>query len=373
MDAFGLRPVSALRRRAGRGGRVQRQVHGRPARAARLQLRDAARPCARELPQLLPSGGALAVQRAAARARPVSEFARELRAALAARPRSIAPKWFYDAAGSRLFDRICELPEYYPTRVELALLERHASAIAGCIGAGAEIVEFGAGSARKLRALLGALEAPLRYLPIDISGEHLLQAAAALRADHPALEVQPVVGDYVAGVELPQPRGRRVGFFPGSSIGNFDPVQAQALLLRMAALTRGAGLLIGVDRVKDPALLHAAYNDAAGVTAAFNLNLWARANAEAGADFDLDAWYHSAFYNAPLRRIEMHLVSRCAQVVTVAGQRFEFAEGESVHTENSYKYADAAFGELARAAGFEPRASWTDERRLFTLHWLASP
>ncbi|MDE2369215.1 MAG: L-histidine N(alpha)-methyltransferase [Burkholderiales bacterium] len=315
----------------------------------------------------------MAVQRAAARPRSVSEFARELVAGLASRPRAIAPKWFYDVAGSRLFDRICELPEYYPTRVELALLERHASHIADLIGPGAEIVEFGAGSARKLRMLLDALASPARYVPIDISGEHLLQAAAALRADHPGLVVRPVVGDYVAGVDLPDPVGRRVGFYPGSSIGNFDPAQAQALLRRIAAITRGAGLLIGVDRVKDPALLHAAYNDAAGVTAAFNLNLWARANIEAGADFDLGAWHHAAFYNAPLRRIEMHLVSRRAQVVTVAGQRFEFAEGESVHTENSYKYADEAFAELARAAGFVPRAAWTDPARLFTLHWLASP
>ena len=182
--------------------------------------------------------------------------------------------------------------------------------------------------------------------------------------------MQPVVADFTQILELPPASGRRVGFFPGSSIGNFDPAQAASQLRRFAALLAGGGLLIGVDLVKDPRVLHAAYNDSAGVTAAFNLNLWARANREADADFDLAQWMHSAFYNAPCRRIEMHLVSRCAQQVTFGGRVFDFAEGDSVHTENSYKYTVDGFQELARAAGWLPRAVWSDTERQFSLHWL---
>ena len=300
----------------------------------------------------------------------MTEFEQALVTGLSSRPRRIAPKWFYDAEGSKLFERICELPEYYPTRTELALLDRHAPEIASRIGPRCEIVEFGAGAIRKLRVLLGALDAPARFVPIDISGEHLLAAATALRKAHPALEVQPVVGDFTRDLSLPTAAGRRVGFFPGSSIGNFDPPHAVELLRRFGSLLAGGGLLIGVDLVKDPALLHAAYNDSTGVTAAFNLNLWARASREAGADFDLSQWFHSAFYNAPLQRIEMHLVSRRAQRVTVAGESFEFAEGASVHTENSYKYTVAGFQALAREAGFSPAACWTDSANRFALHWL---
>ncbi len=301
-----------------------------------------------------------------------SEFARELIDGLSAQPRRVSPKWFYDAAGSQLFERICAVPEYYPTRTELALLDRHAAEIASFIGSGCEIVEFGAGAIRKVRVLLGAIDAPARFVPVDISGEHLIGAADALRAEHPTLDVRPVVGDFTQPLALPPSVGRRVGFFPGSSIGNFDPPQAIALLHHFATLLAGGGLLIGVDLVKSPAVLHAAYNDSAGVTAAFNLNLWARANREAGADFDLAQWTHSAFYNAPLHRIEMHLVSRCAQRVTVSGTAFDFAEGDSVHTENSYKYTVPGFQALAREAGFSPVTCWTDPARHFALHWLAS-
>lgn len=301
-----------------------------------------------------------------------AEFARELIAGLSVRPRRISPKWFYDGAGSRLFEQICALPEYYPTRTELALLDRHAAEFAELIGNGCEIVEFGAGATRKVRVLLGAIDAPARFVPVDISGEHLIDAADALRAEHPTLDIRPVIGDFTRPLALPPAAGRRVGFFPGSSIGNFDPPQAAALLRHFATLLAGGGLLIGVDLVKDPTLLHAAYNDSAGVTAAFNLNLWARANREAGADFDLAQWAHSAFYNAPLRRIEMHLVSRRAQRVAVSGVDFDFAEGDSVHTENSYKYTVPGFQALAREAGFAPVACWTDPARRFSLHWLAS-
>lgn len=298
-------------------------------------------------------------------------FVRALIEGLSARPRRLSPKWFYDAAGSALFDRICGLPEYYPTRTEMALLDRHAPEFAARIGPGAEIVEFGAGSSRKLRVLLGALSSPAAYLPVDISGDHLMQEAAALQADHPRLDVRPQVGDFTApDFELPPPEGRRVGFFPGSSIGNFEPAEAEALLRRFAGWLRGGALLIGVDLVKTPALLHAAYNDAQDVTAAFNKNLWARANREAGADFDLSAWAHYAFYNAPLQRIEMHLVSLRAQTVHVAGRSFDIAEGDSVHTENSCKYTLAGFRDLAARAGFDTLQTWTDAQRRFSLHWL---
>ena len=250
----------------------------------------------------------------------MSDFTAELVAGLSARPRAIAPKWFYDTTGSQLFEQICRQPEYYPTRVELALLDRHACEIASHIGPDAEVVEFGAGAVRKVRLLLAALQTPSRFVPIDISGEHLLGAVTLLRAERPDLDVRPVIADFTQVVELPSPRGRRVGFFPGSSIGNFEPSQAIHLLQRFGAMLTGGWLIIGVDLVKEPEILHAAYNDCAGVTAAFNLNLWARANREAGADFALANWSHSAFYNAPHRRIEMHLVSRCAQRVTLAGQ-----------------------------------------------------
>ncbi|MCJ0762388.1 L-histidine N(alpha)-methyltransferase [Variovorax terrae] len=297
-------------------------------------------------------------------------------AGLAATPRSISPKYFYDAAGSALFDRICELPEYYPTRTERAILRTHAADIAAQIGGRAEIVEFGAGSCAKVRLLLDALERPARYLPIDISAEHLGAAAASLRADYPALDVLPVAADYTRGLTLPAPAaggGQRVGFFPGSTIGNFTPDEALQFLRLAARVLRGGALLLGADLVKDPAVLHAAYNDAQGVTAAFNLNLLARANRELGARFDLAQFSHSAFYNAPLRRIEMHLVSRRRQKVALCGECFEFAEGDSLHTENSYKFTLDGLRALAAQAGFRPGPVWTDPQHLFSLHWLQAP
>lgn len=304
------------------------------------------------------------------------DFARELLAGLARRPRSIAPKFFYDREGSALFDRICELPEYYPTRTELALMRERAGEMAECIGPDAEIVEFGAGSSRKIRVLLGALQRPRRFVPIDISAEHLHAAADALRADHPGLDVHPIAADFTRAFDLPAPHAasrRRIGFFPGSSIGNFGPDEALDFLRRTAALLRGGGLLIGVDLVKDPALLHAAYNDTAGVTAAFNLNLLARANRELGANFDLGQFAHYAFYQPAQQRIEMHLMSRRAQQVRLCGHAFEFAEGDTLHTENSHKFSVAGFRALAEQAGYTPRAVWVDPQRLFSVHWLALP
>ena len=304
----------------------------------------------------------------------MNAFGRDLVAALANQPHAISPKYFYDAEGSRLFDRICELPEYYPTRTELAILQRCVGEAAQLAGPGAEIVEFGAGSLRKVRLLLQAFEAPARYVPIDISGEHLRDAAAILRGEFAGLDVQPLVADYTQDFALPEGgAGRRIGFFPGSTLGNFSPAEALAFLERAAQTLRGGALLLGADLVKDPHVLHAAYNDAEGVTAAFNRNLLARANRELGANFRLAQYAHYAFYNAPLARIEMHLVSRVRQDVSFCGERFTLDEGESLHTENSYKFTVDGLRALAQRAGFRPGPVWTDPDRLFSVHWLHAP
>jgi dimethylhistidine N-methyltransferase len=220
------------------------------------------------------------------------------------------------------------------------------------------------------------MERPLRYLPIDISGEHLARSAAALQRDYAGLDVQPVVADYTRRLSLPVPvpgAGRRVGFFPGSTIGNFAPGEALHFLQGAAQVLRGGALLLGADLVKDPAVLHAAYNDAQGVTAAFNLNLLARANRELGTRFVLEDYVHSAFYNAPQRRIEMHLMSRRRQHVALGGRSFELDEGETLHTENSYKFTIDGLRALAVQAGFRPGPVWTDADRLFSVHWLNAP
>ncbi|HWP12287.1 MAG TPA: L-histidine N(alpha)-methyltransferase [Ramlibacter sp.] len=307
---------------------------------------------------------------------PDGAFARDLMKALASRPRSISPKYFYDARGSLLFDRICELPEYYPTRTELRILADNAREIAAQMGPRAEIVEFGAGSLRKVRLLLDAMDRPARYLPIDISGEHLARSATSLQQDYPGLDVQPVEADYTQRLLLPAPvrgAGLRVGFFPGSTIGNFSPPEALHFLEVTGQVLRGGALLLGADLIKEPAVLHAAYNDAQGVTAAFNLNLLARANRELGTRFALDQFAHSAFYNAPQQRIEMHLVSRRRQQVVLGAQCYELDEGETLHTENSYKFTLDGMRALAVRAGFRPGPVWIDADRLFSVHWLQAP
>jgi dimethylhistidine N-methyltransferase len=300
-------------------------------------------------------------------------FAGSLLEGLRKNPKEIACKFFYDTEGSQIFDAICELPEYYQTRTETALLTRHAAEIAALMGEGAEIVEFGAGSLRKVRILLEAA-APQAYTPLDISGAYLGEVVRTLATDYPALTLRPVVADFTRPMDIPVLAGnpRRAGFFPGSTIGNFKPDAAMALLRRMHATLGGGGLLVGVDLVKDPARLHAAYNDTAGVTAQFNKNLMARANRELGAGFDLDGFAHYAPYNAAAHRIEMYLISRKRQSVTIAGERIEFAPGEPVHTEDSHKYTIESFREMAARTGFRPRAVWTDPERLFSLHWLES-
>ena len=317
-------------------------------------------------------------QRAAARPveppSDVEDYADALLAGLRSQPKQIPCKYFYDAEGSHLFERICATPEYYPTRTELSLLHRHAGDIAELIGPDAEILEFGAGAGEKIRPLLDALERPHAYLPIDISGSYLRTIAARLRSEYPALAIEPMVADFTRGLAMPvSSAARRIGFFPGSTIGNFEPEEARRFLLQSAKLLRGGGLLIGVDLVKDPNLLHAAYNDAAGVTAAFNKNLLVRANREAGANFDPERFAHYAFYNPALRRIEVYLVSSIAQRVTVCGRHIAFADGEAIHTEWSYKYTVEDFRALAASAGFVPRAVWCDANRLFSVHWLESP
>ncbi|MDN3920775.1 L-histidine N(alpha)-methyltransferase [Roseateles violae] len=307
-----------------------------------------------------------------------TSFAADLHAGLALTRRSVSPKYFYDDIGSRLFEQICELPEYYPTRSELGLLRAHAAEMAECMGPRAQLIEYGAGALRKVRFLLDRLESPQAFVPLDISGAHLLAACDELQQDYPALCIAPVVADFTQPHDLP-PRpapgsgGRRVGFFPGSSIGNFTPEEAQDFLRMAAQELRGGGLLIGIDLIKDPAVLHAAYNDAAGVTAAFNLNLLERARRELGAEFDADGFFHSAFYNAPLQRIEMHLMSRRRQALLLDGVPYQFDAGQTLHTENSYKYSVAGFQAQAARAGFRPGPVWTDEREWFGLLWLQSP
>ena len=299
-------------------------------------------------------------------------FRRDVLAGLALPQKAIPARWFYDRAGSELFEAITELPEYYPTRVEIGLLERHAREIGRLAGPGRVVVEFGSGSSTKTPHLLG-WTAPAAYVPVDISGEFLRDSAAVLAGQFPGLPVIPVEHDFTQPLRLPDEVAARprLGFFPGSTIGNFAPAAAVDLLRAMAAtLGEDALLLIGIDRVKDKRILIPAYNDAAGVTAAFNLNLLARINRELGADFDLRRFRHYAFYNAALGRIEMHLISLEPQVVRLGRHRFRFATGESLHTENSYKYSPEGFGSLAASAGFRSAQRWTDRQGLFGLFGL---
>ncbi len=285
----------------------------------------------------------------------------------------LSSKYFYDERGSQLFDDITELPEYYPTRTETALLQANAEEFAALIGANASVVEFGSGSSIKIRILLDALETPAAYIPVDISREHLLESAKTLADAYPDLPVVPIAADYTQSFELPdiENEAARIGFFPGSTIGNFTR-DAAVGFLRAAATDLGTdnGLLIGVDLRKDAGILHAAYNDAAGVTAEFNLNVLRRVNRELDADFDLDAFSHDARWVPEMGRIEMHLVSDRDQEVRVNGHSFVFAAGESIHTEDSHKYDVDEFHALAAKAGWRVFRHWTDADNLFSLHYL---
>ncbi|HTT97834.1 MAG TPA: L-histidine N(alpha)-methyltransferase [Rhizomicrobium sp.] len=304
---------------------------------------------------------------------PRGEFADALVSGLRKSPKELPCKFFYDETGSALFDRICELPEYYPTRTEIGLLKRHAAEFAALMGKSVDLVEFGAGSLQKVGYLLDALDTPHSYVPIDISGDYLNTMAARLRSAKPDLAVHPIVADFTKPLRLSVSGARRIGFFPGSTIGNFTHMDAFGFLERAARLLRGGGLLIGVDLIKDPAILHAAYNDTAGVTALFNKNILVRANREIGAGFNLDSFAHYAPYNPIEQRIEMHLISLKKQTVDLSGVPVSFAEGETIHTENSHKYSVDGFRALASSAGFIPKAVWLDDEELFSLHWLEAP
>ena len=301
------------------------------------------------------------------------EFAADVIAGLSARQKALSPKYFYDAAGSDLFEAICLTPEYYPTRTETALLHDIASAIAAGIPDGAALVEFGSGASDKTRLLLDAAPRIAAYVPIDISDDALAKAAQRLAARYPALQVAPLAGDFTAELALPAAVGPRprVGFFPGSTIGNFTPPQAVAFLRSVRRLLGDqATLIVGADLVKDAATLVAAYDDAAGVTAAFNKNLLTRINRELGGDFDLAAFAHEARWNATLQRMEMHLVSRVDQIVNAAGHAFAFKAGESLHTENSHKFTGVSFAALAAQAGWRVGQQWTSAAPQFAVFSL---
>ena len=296
------------------------------------------------------------------------------RAGLSRRQKTLPSKYLYDARGSELFDAITELPEYYPTRTETAILGRHAADMAAVAGPHRAVIEFGIGSAAKSQLLLDSLDRPACFVPIDISPEALNRAAEDLRQRFPMLPIMPLVADFTGPVRLPPslPATGRLAFFPGSTIGNFEPADAASFLSNVARTVGPDGaLLIGVDLKKPTDILIPAYDDADGVTAAFNLNLLARLNRELDADFDIAHFSHEARYDADHGRVEMHAVSRRRQTVTVAGTAYRFEDGESIRTECSYKYTLPEFRLLARTAGWHPRATWTDERELFSVHYLS--
>jgi dimethylhistidine N-methyltransferase len=287
--------------------------------------------------------------------------------------KELPSKYFYDDIGSQLFEQICELDEYYPTRTELAIMQERVGEIATLLGPNCLLIEYGSGSSTKTRLLLDALHDPAGYVPIDIAKEQLLRSVAALAETYPGLEVLPVCADYTSDFELPVPSKpvlRRVVYFPGSTIGNFDREPARHFLRHLARVCQGGGLLIGVDLKKDFNILHRAYNDSQGVTAQFNKHLLVRMNEELGADFELKHFGHYAFYNPTQGRVEMHLVSLRNQTVHLGEVEITFKLGESVWTESSYKYTLAEFAQLAASAGFTVEQVWTDARQLFSVQYL---
>jgi dimethylhistidine N-methyltransferase len=307
----------------------------------------------------------------------VDDVRAEVLAGLTKPAKTLPPKLFYDARGSELFEDICKLDEYYPTRTEVAILKRYVGEMVALIGPQCRLVELGSGSSLKTHVLLDHLEAPSAYVPVDISKTALLEASLAIAAKYPDLDVLAVCADYTQPFELPEPRKparRTVGFFPGSTIGNMERADALAFLRRIAGWCgHGGGLLIGVDLKKDRPTLEAAYNDRAGVTAAFNLNLLHRINRELAADFDPDAFRHQAVYDEPQGRIEMRLISRRPQTVTIEGQPIAFEEGEWITTEYSHKYAVPDFQRLAAEAGFDVQHVWTDADQRFSVQYLVVP
>jgi len=304
----------------------------------------------------------------------ISAFARDVIDDLSQHPKRLSPKYFYDVAGSELFEQITLLPEYYPTRTELGILRDRGGEISAIIPEGAALVEFGAGATTKVRLLLNRC-AFGAYVPVDISGDFLKAQADGLRRDFPGLDVYPVAADFTAPFALPDAIAAmpKVGFFPGSTLGNFEPHEACGFLRSARGiLGKDAQMVIGVDLEKDERVLYEAYNDAAGVTARFNLNVLDRINRELGGDFDLPAFIHRAIYNRERHRIEMHLISKKAQRARVLDRSFSFRAGESIHTESSYKYSLERFTALAHGSGWTPRRSWTDPAGMFSVHALVA-
>ena len=296
----------------------------------------------------------------------------EVLAGLSATPKVLPPKLFYDHRGAELFERICELPEYYLTRTEIGILRRYGTEIAAAAGTGACVVELGSGAGAKVRLLLDHLR-PRMYVPIDIARLQLQAVARDLATDYPWIEVHPVCADYCRPLRLAfVPRGaRRLVYFPGSTLGNFEPAEAEAFLANLHDLAGADGaLLVSIDLKKDPRRIEAAYNDAAGVTAEFNLNMLSRLRRDLDAEVNPEGFRHRAFYDPEAGRVEMHLVSRRPQTVVVEDRSFHLEEGETIHTENSYKYAIDEFQELARRAGYRPERVWTDPEALFSIHLL---
>ena len=290
--------------------------------------------------------------------------------------KELPSKYFYDERGSGLFERICELDEYYIPRTEASIMQAHIREMGELIGPQVLVIEYGCGNCEKVRFLMDRLHDPAAFIPVDISREQLLHVTEELASIYPRLQVLPVCADYTSSFELPIPKQsskRIVVYFPGSSISNFDPVPAKHFLEHVASLCGSDGaLLIGVDLKKDPAVLHSAYNDGEGTTAAFNLNLLERINRELDCDFQLDGFQHYAFYNPREGRVEMHLVSQRDQVVHLNRETIAFASGESIWTESSYKYNLDEFERMASAAGFRVERVWVDERQWFSVQYLVT-
>ena len=302
-------------------------------------------------------------------------FFEDVVAGLSEFPRSLPCKYFYDERGSQLFDEICELDEYYLTRAELSIMDRYSEEMADQIGPGVMLVEYGSGSSIKTRLLLDHLCDPVAYVPVDISREHLQRTADNLATAYPGIEVLPVCADFTEGFRLPnasRDATHSAVYFPGSTIGNFEPEAARAILIRIATMCgTGGGLLIGIDLQKDVDVIEAAYNDAKGVTSEFNLNLLSRINRELDGDIDVHQFEHEANYNEELGRIEIHLVSQCAQEVRIGDESFTFTKGDAILTEYSHKYTIASFAKLANEAGLKLRRHWTDQHERFAVLHLA--
>ncbi len=303
-----------------------------------------------------------------------SDFVADVVAGLSSNPRALPCKYFYDERGAALFQKICESPEYYITRTEIDILDRNRAEIASQLGPNIQLIGLGTGAGTKTRILIEALTNPAVYVPVDISETQLRESTALFREIFPELEILPVCADYLQPVVLPQARhkaARNIVYFPGSTIGNFGPDEAIEFLRRAASVCReNGGLLLGVDLKKDAGVIEAAYNDSAGITARFNLNLLERVNRDLGADFDIDQWQHRAIYNSNAGRIEMYLISEVDQFVHVAEHKFHFRRGEKITTEYSYKYAPEEFAALAGKAGFEFAHMWSDDARLFGVFYF---